>query len=77
MLFWDNRSSYTAACHPPASDFEDSDFLMAPKQQLTLSPIETAWWTIYSYAIEEKYDLAEETNHFRLWRRSPRRPPEP
>jgi len=73
MLFWDNRSSYTAARHPPASDFDDSDLLMAPKQLLTQTPLETTWWTIYGYAIEDRYDLAEETIHFRLWRRSQNR----
>jgi hypothetical protein len=70
MLFWDNRSSYTAASHPPASDFSDTDLLMAPKQQLTASPLETEWWSIYAYAIEDEYDLVEETNFFRLWRRT-------
>jgi hypothetical protein len=70
MLFWDNRSSYTATKHPSESDFTDSDFLMAPKQQLTLSPLETEWWSLYAYTIEENYELVEETNFFRLWRRT-------
>lgn len=70
MLFWDNRSSYTAAKHPPESDFSDSDFIMAPKQPLTASPLETEWWSIYAYFLEDQYELVEETNFFRLWRRS-------
>jgi hypothetical protein len=71
MLFWDNRSSYTAAKHPPSTDFSDSDFLLVPKQQLTQGPLETAWWSIYAMAIEDHYDLVEETTCFKLWRRSP------
>jgi hypothetical protein len=70
MLFWDNRSSYTAARHPPEADFADSDFIMAPKQQLTQGPLETEWWSIYAYAIENQYELVEETTYFKLWRRT-------
>lgn len=70
MLFWDNRSSYTAARHPPAADFSDSDFLLMPKPQLTQAPLETEWWSIYAIAIEDNYDVAEETTFFKLWRRS-------
>lgn len=77
MLFWDNRSSYTEAKHPPESDFVDSDFIMAPKPQLTPSPLETEWWKIYAYTIEEHYDLVEETDFFRLWRRSRRESSKP
>jgi len=72
MLFWDNRSSYTAARHPPEADFADSDFIMAPKQQLTQGPLETEWWSLYAYAIENQYDLVEETTYFKLWRRTKR-----
>jgi hypothetical protein len=71
MLFWDNRSSYTAARHPPEADFTDSDFIMAPKQQLTQGPLEKEWWSIYAYAIENQYELVEETAYFKLWRRTP------
>lgn len=77
LLFWDSRSSYTAAMHPPVSDLDDSDFILEPKQQLTASPLEREWWTIYGYAIEDQYDLVEETRFFRLWHRSIRRDAEP
>lgn len=70
MLFWDNRSSYTAACHPPFSDFDDTDFILVPKQPLTLAPLETEWWKLYAEAIESHYDLVDETSFFKLWKRA-------
>lgn len=75
MLFWDSRSSYTVARHPPAEDFADTDLIMAPKQRLTIGPLETDWWTIYAIDIEDRYDLVEETDFFKLWRRSRDKPP--
>jgi hypothetical protein len=70
MLFWDNRSSYTAARHPPEADFADSDFIMSPKRQLMQGPLETEWWSLYAYVIQNQYDLVEETTYFKLWRRA-------
>lgn len=68
-MFWETGSSYSRDFHPPASGFDDTDFLLAPKPGLKQNPPQTLWREIYGDYIREHFEMAEETDFFELYRR--------
>ena len=69
MIMWGMDSSYSAASHPPASDFADSEFLLVPNPELKSGRVDTGWQAIYRDYLAEHYSLAEESRFFKLYKR--------
>ena len=69
MIMWGMDSSYSAASHPPPSDFDDSEFLLVPKPELKSGRVDTGWQGIYEDYLAKHYSLSEETRFFKLYER--------
>jgi len=68
-MFWETGCSYSRDHHPPANDFDDTDFILVPKPTLKYVPLQTLWKEIYADYIATHFALHEETAYFILYKR--------
>lgn len=68
VIYWDNISTYNREHHPPATDLQDSDFIMVPKPGLAANNTSDDWISIYGYYVLTHYEKCEETTFFTLYR---------
>ena len=67
VLWWDDRSTYSAKSHPGTEVFEDTDYLLLPVTR-PIQP-QPVWSQIYGSYVAEHYEEAARSQNFLLLRR--------
>lgn len=70
VLWWDDRSTYSARSHPDIEVFEDTDYLLLPVTR-PIQP-QPVWSQIYGAYVAEHYEEAARSPNFLLLRRKAR-----
>lgn len=67
LLWWDDRSTYSAKSYPDTNVFEDTDYLLLPiTRPIQPQPV---WMQIYGAYVTEHYEEAARSSNFLLLRR--------
>jgi hypothetical protein len=69
VIYWDTVSTYNQSHHPSPEDLWDTDFIMVPKDGLTISNMSREWFPIYGYHVRTHFALCEETTFYQLYKR--------